>query len=914
MANPYALLVRCFPPGQFVVQSVVGREAISEPYRFEVEVLSAWGEEMVERVALGQRAALVIKGVGESPLGPMPRGIHGIISKVQALGPRDTHGVHQLRLELVPRLWLTKRRRGSRIFQNQRIDQVIDRVLGESNISSRWALQAPRLPRKYCTQYEETEFAFVSRLCAEAGIYYYFTQPPGLVEQLVGLATDAVADVAGPVGGAAAGLAIGAIADELFGGETVVFSDQPIVYPPIPVDPIASAAADLASAVGVPTSASVSVPGVSVTASVAIGVPSLHYRQNLGGNVTTNDKVTAFAPARKVRPNRAEFRDYDPRRPNAPLVSRMSSDDASPLGVEISANVSVDPTSGISASATDPAAALAGAAASLLNTHDLEVYDHHGDFLFPEWDEVAHEAARMLAQERRRAHYATGESTCPAMTPGHAFLLEDHPIAAANVPWVVTGVRHRGRGTPPSAGQPYVIYENTFEVVPHTVAYLPKRPKRRRSLSSLTATVVGPPGEEIHTDDLGQIKVHFHWDREGGRDEHSSCWIRTVQTWGGVGWGTQFIPRVGMEVLVSFEGGDPDKPIVSGCVYNATHPPSFALPKQKTRSGIKTSSTPGNRGSNELSFEDAAGGEQIYVHAQRDLDEVVERNHTVTVRGDEALDVVGNRVDEVEGNVREKVTGKKETHVLGDASDEVSGNRIALVSGNEDQRVSGDYALRLERREERDVAKNANHRYADDLTVKVSGCKTVVVGKHDAKRSLLLHAEGTATLSSTDVTEIVAEKELVLRCGKSMLRITPEKIEIVSGAFSGDGGGSTLSMDDNGMILAAKKEARVLSDKLVVVSEGASMSMGQEIKLDGKKILMNSPDKAEDPPPAEPAKTSKIELTDQDGRPLAHERYLLVLEDGTERSGVLDKDGKAEIQVEQSGKIYFPDMSKVEAG
>ena len=517
------------------------------------------------------------------------------------------------------------------------------------------------------------------------------------------------------------------------------------------------------------------------------------------------------------------------------------------------------------------------------------------------------------ARTSPRALVAKGESTCPALTAGHAFTLEDCPASIANRPWVVTRVHHRGRGTPPANGIPYVIYENDMECVPDTLAYLPARPHRRRPLSVLTATVVGPAGEEIYTDDLGQIKVQFHWDRRGGHNESSSCWIRTVQTWGGAGWGTQFIPRIGMEVLVVFEGGDPDKPIVAGCVYNGTHPPSFALPKEKTRSGIRTSTSPGGKGHNELSFEDALGREQLYMHAQRDLDIDVERNRTLVVRGDERLRVSGDRADEVAGGVSERVRGAKEARIDGDESAEVGGNRVAVVTGNEDRRVTGNLAERAEGREERDVSANANHRYGDDLTVRVAGCHTVVVGKHDAKRSLLMHSQGFATLSSTDVTEIASDGELVLRCGKSMLRLTPDKIEVVTSAFSGDGGGSTLDLGENGMILAAKKEARILTDKVFLKSESATMSMGKEVKLDGQKILLNSPDKAEDPEPKEPPKTSKIELADQDGRPLAHQRYLLVLDDGSEKSGVLDKDGKAEIQVEQSGKIYFPDLAKVES-
>src|SRR5262249_39025879 len=159
--------------------------------------------------------------------------------------------------------------------------------------------------------------------------------------------------------------------------------------------------------------------------------------------------------------------------------------------------------------------------------------------------------------------------------------------------------------------------------------------------------------------------------------DRSSCWIRTMHPWGGAGWGVQHIPRVGMEVVVVFEGGDPDKPLVLGCVYNGTHPPPFALPADRTRSGIRTQSSPGGGGNNELSFEDRRGQEQVYLHAQRDLDEVVEHDHTLEVRADERIRVARNQTSYVDGD------------------------RIDVVSGNSDERVSGTLVTRVEGAERR---------------------------------------------------------------------------------------------------------------------------------------------------------------------------------------------------------------------
>jgi type VI secretion system secreted protein VgrG len=367
-----------------------------------------------------------------------------------------------------------------------------------------------------------------------------------------------------------------------------------------------------------------------------------------------------------------------------------------------------------------------------------------------------------------------------------------------------------------------------------------------------------------------------------------------------------------MEVMVSFVGGDVDAPVVAGCVYNATHPLPFKLPAEKTRSGIRTQTTPGGGGFNELSFEDRKGGEQVFVHAQRDLDEVVERNHTLLVRSDERLRVLGSRVDIVEGDSIARVAGLREEHVAGDHSAQVDGNRVDVVTGDSDERVSGTLTTRLEGKERRDVQQNADLEYAEDLTTRVRGCMTTLVGKSDKKRSWVTHAEGVATLSSLDSTEVLSEGEIVLRVGKSSIRITSDRIELDAPAVTVKGKGGRLSADDDGLRLASKGDAQVLVDKKLVIKtkEGASLSMQKEVKIDGAKILLNSPEQANDRPPKAPDPPTKVELEDDDGKPLAYQRFLLVLDDGSEVSGTTDKDGNAEMDLKSAGEVTFLDLGK----
>ncbi|MDB4928961.1 MAG: hypothetical protein JWM10_1445, partial [Myxococcaceae bacterium] len=204
----------------------------------------------------------------------------------------------------------------------------------------------------------------------------------------------------------------------------------------------------------------------------------------------------------------------------------------------------------------------------------LEVYEHHGERHDPD---VRRSLARgMLGALRADAAVATGRSGCRRLAPGRVFALTEHEVGRLNQSYAVTAVNHEGQRSEQradAAGAPAKPnYLNRFECVPAAVAWRSPVPGRAPSQVTETAVVVGPPGEEIYTDAEGRVKVQFHWDREGRRNEHSSCWIRAAQAWAGAGWGFQFVPRVGMEVVVTFLGGDLDRPLNTGCVYNGDHP------------------------------------------------------------------------------------------------------------------------------------------------------------------------------------------------------------------------------------------------------------------------------------------------------------------------------------------------------
>ena len=175
-------------------------------------------------------------------------------------------------------------------------------------------------------------------------------------------------------------------------------------------------------------------------------------------------------------------------------------------------------------------------------------------------------------------------------------------------------------------------YRNHFTATPWTVSFRPAldHPKPR-ILGSQSAVVTGPPGEEIHCDEYGRVKVQFFWDRHGQADDKTSCWLRVSSSWAGDQYGAIAIPRVGMEVLITFLEGDPDQPLITGCLYHKENAVPYELPANKTRSVFKTLSSPGGGGYNELRIEDRKGAEQIYVHAQRDWDQNIEHDQKIRV-------------------------------------------------------------------------------------------------------------------------------------------------------------------------------------------------------------------------------------------------------------------------------------------
>jgi type VI secretion system secreted protein VgrG len=386
-------------------------------------------------------------------------------------------------------------------------------------------------------------------------------------------------------------------------------------------------------------------------------------------------------------------------------------------------------------------------------------------------------------------------------------------------------------------------YRNEFVCIPANVPFRPARRTPRAIVQGAqTAIVVGPAGEEIFTDEHGRIKVQFHWDREGNRDDRSSCWIRVSQAWAGPGWGALYLPRIGQEVVVGFLEGDPDQPIVTGAVYNGANPPPISLPGEKTKSTLKSASSPGSNGSNEIRFEDAAGGEEVYLHAQKDLDIVVENDKAQKVGHDEKLEVKHDRSRQV-GNDQSLKVGHDETiSVSGSQWLEVGANRTTRVGGTHSETVGGDQSVSVGGAQTVTVALAAMESVGLAKALNVGGAYAVTVGAamNEAVGGLKAEEVGGAKV------EVVGGTKSETVAGSRTLDVGSNLTETVGGArnLKVDGsvsvavGGSLTQNVAAAHKLKAKEIVFSAEDELVIKVGSAKIVLKKngDVSITGNKI------------------------------------------------------------------------------
>jgi len=438
-------------------------------------------------------------------------------------------------------------------------------------------------------------------------------------------------------------------------------------------------------------------------------------------------------------------------------------------------------TSRVTLTDFDPLQPSLDLASSASDENHEELYDYPG--LYDRLPSGERYALIRLQERAASQHLIRGSGKCRAFRTGFKFDLSEHYRPDTNQAYFLLSVWESGYNGGYRTREGQAEYSNSFECVPASIDFRPPRKTPKPVVQgSQTAFVVGPSGEEIYTDRYGQVKIQFHWDREGRRDENSSCWIRVSHPWAGKGWGAVAIPRIGQEVIVDFLEGDPDRPIITGRVYNAEAMPPYGLPDQGVVSGLKSDTHKGS-GYNEISMNDTAGKEKITIHAQYDMGTTVLHDKATTVKNDDTQTVENNRTITVNGTHTETI--KKDTKVTiseGNLETAVSaGKSDEYVKGNKGVKVDGEFAL--------EVKGNSNINVTSgDLTLK-SGSGSIT---EESKSGHAIKSDADVTLKGKNVKAnadaeitvdgmkiaLTGQTEVTLSVGANFVKIDPSGVTI----------------------------------------------------------------------------------------------------------------------------------------
>ncbi|MFB9246396.1 type VI secretion system tip protein VgrG [Massilia antarctica] len=520
-------LLRFYSPLQgsraLLIESMSGAASLSEQYVFQLNLLSK-NAAIDLKDLMGKNVSVGVQQADGSE--------HFINGYVNSFGFTHSDGGFAFyHAEIVPWFAYLKRRVNSRIFQDDTVLGVLDKIFkGDYSGLATYEVRTSQTyaPENYIVQYDETDEHFTSRLMEKYGLFYYFEHSAS--------------------------------------GHVMVISDD--------------------------SRNSSFCPPQQAHAEVTFN----------GGNRTQDrDSVTAFTAERMLQSTKLALNTFDFKAPNSMQYVEQPT---------VSVQGDVPP---------------------------MEIYDGNPAFSYKNKDDGKREARQRMEVLEWQAKIFHGASDCRGLVAGHSLkLLEHHWFDAADGTdndFLVLSVQYNARNNYFQRGMSDV-YRNTFSAIRRKIPYRPRRAHRPPQMPGpQTATVVGPKGTEIHTDAFGRIKVQFHWDRYGRRDERSSCWIRVSQPWAGQGWGTISIPRIGQEVIIDYLEGDPDRPVCTGRLFNADQPVPYALPDAAHMMGFKSRSTPGGGGFSEMVIHDAKGKELINIHSQKDMVTTVQNKQDNIVHG-----------------------------------------------------------------------------------------------------------------------------------------------------------------------------------------------------------------------------------------------------------------------------------------
>ncbi|MGZ4960637.1 MAG: type VI secretion system Vgr family protein [Methylomonas sp.] len=487
------------------------------------------------------------------------------------------------------------------------------------------------------------------------------------------------------------------------------------------------------------------------------GYEKIPYHVDIGHtDRSRKDHVRDWAFAHEVQPGAYEITDYDFKKPKANLLVKSQ----------------------------------------LKESHahaDHEFFDYPGGYT--ETGAGDNFVRQRIEEQHARFERCEGQCNARGLAVGYRFNLEEFPRKDQNREYLVVSATYRlllDEYFSSSSGGEEKLFDCSFTVQDHKRPYRPPRVTPKPLVhGAQTAVVVGPSGEEIHTDKYGRVKVQFHWDRYGKKDQDSSCWVRVAHPWAGKNWGMVAIPRMGHEVVIEFLEGDPDQPLIVGSVYNADNMPPYALPVNATQTGILTRSSKGGSAANcnEFRFEDKKGSEQVYLHAEKNQDIEVESDEThwvghdrsKTVDNDETVNIGKNRTETVGSNETISIGNNRNESVGANESISVGANQSIAIGANREEAVGANEAVAIGKDRSHSVGENEKINIGKNHTIEVGETRETQIGKDDKSqvgKKFYLEAGDEITLKTGDSSITMKKDGTIQIKGKDITIIGSGKIGI----------------------------------------------------------------------------------------------------------------------------------------
>jgi type VI secretion system secreted protein VgrG len=687
-ANRYLYLTTPLGADKLLLEGFTGHEALNDLFQFELQLLAENATAVDFDKLIGQKVSFGVQG---TDLRVPARDLHGIVTEFSQ-GARDFEYT-EYRMTIVPEVWKLTRKIRSRIFQHINIPDLLKQLFVGFDAS--YELQGTYEPREYITQYQESDFAFASRLMEEEGIYYFFKFARG--------------------------------------SHKLVLADTPQSHPDIP------------------------------------GNSKLIF-ETIKDAQREDERISSWRKEQLWDSGKYTLWDHNFQKPHKHLDAQEIVKEKVQVG-KVSHKL------------------------KLSGNEDLEVLEHPGRYALRfdgidkgggttgDLEKIFQDNKRTtglrMEQTESGMIEVDGVSNCRQITAGHKFTLQLHFNGDGQ--YVILSVSHEASegGFRSGDKEPRNHYGNVFSCQPFELPFRPARMTPRPQVAGmLPAVVVGPSGEEIFTEKYGRVKVKFMWDPAADSTDNS-CWMRVATSWAGQNWGSIHIPRIGQEVVVAFAAGDIDAPFVMGSLYNPDQMPPYKLPDHKTVSTIKSRSTMhgAKDNFNELRFEDLKGKEQVFFHAERDMDE--------RVKSESREYIGGNRHLIIKKSQMELVDGSKNLTVGGDTVTKISGERHVRVVKKVVEAYEDAYSEEFFDKHVTTVGLDKSSLYLGKLNEKVKGDHSTVLDmgttylQNKLGNWVLECPAGTISMTGGSIS-INASLALSLKVGGSCISMTPASISIAA--------------------------------------------------------------------------------------------------------------------------------------